>query len=686
MDTIVIETEKDNKDYVSSEYKKRKAGIDLIYDDDQLIDYLCSKVAEIWKKHIWKGWIPTDRNNHTCIAKPETISKKEKHYQQHPYKRLPGSKPSEIVPIINQKTIDPDMIVEVTPTAPKSSSDYLTVVPQKNKLKSGSESRLTQIQQYNPKQFVYHIDSNNDKDKDAEENRTFSRYCEIELVRASIYGCFENGEFVGSPHLCIKGYCTTQEEDIYLHSNCIGPIEDFYICKYSGLEHLCGSKCKANKVLNKDNLVTCPISGINQGQRYISNDNWSVDNNGGSSNNLSTEDKQYLREQHQEQQQSLNIHLPFHRYKKRRTRNLLTGETDPSASDSIDVGDIEFITKNCHNLGEGDIKIKSMPNPGKLVNACLKKQKNKQQQQIDAQTKNDSTNNQQLALTSTSTALTTIQSTSNSIVLPYKMNHQPEMKVQYLGLSTIMLSSFFAASRFKMDMKREDRCKEYIYESLRVYLSKMTQRGLVPSIPDMMERVNIIRAKSFTTVNMTRLEDEQRAFLIEFYAKRCLALWYIIKTKTELGKTNPKAFPWPEFVNSAMDVLQDGLVVSDFKRGTYVVLINPDPFLKLLPSDRESPFLEQKRKQSRKVNNSKKKKSSNDSINNVMSNNKFKKAPRTKKLDRTNIKTNINIAMHQAIVLYGVHPEELRTENVNFETMDNKEFIPLRGKDKVVCY
>ena len=44
------------------------------------------------------------------------------------------------------------------------------------------------------------------------------------------------------------------------------------------------------------------------------------------------------------------------------------------------------------------------------------------------------------------------------------------------------------------------------------------------------------------------------------------------------------------------------------------------------------------------------------------------------------------MALVTAVNIQSISPEELRLENVNYETMDNTVFTKLRGKDRVVKY
>jgi hypothetical protein len=286
-------------------------------------------------------------------------------------------------------------------------------------------------------------------------------------------------------------------------------------------------------------------------------------------------------------------------------------KTRADHDEGIDLRDVENLYENCHNIGTTPIKIKK-------------------------------------------------RRSGASSKMGGGMETPPtgeDLRREYLGFAIVKLALYFSAERFESDMKREKEKEAEILKQFSQYVSKYMQKGLPLNVIDLHIIACNLRRRSCPAVDMRNLTDDQRNFMIRHYARMCLSLWYIVRTRTKKGIEEPKLFSWPDFVDSAMLIFADGFEVSAQDYTHKVTLIPKDPLLGMLPED--SGYADGKYQgHSRRKGSSK----------------------RSKKINPTKLKNFITTALMNAIVKEHVNPETLRIDILDLETVDTSVFTKLRGK------
>jgi hypothetical protein len=221
----------------------------------------------------------------------------------------------------------------------------------------------------------------------------------------------------------------------------------------------------------------------------------------------------------------------------------------------------------------------------------------------------------------------------------------------YYTEAIIKLSGFFSKKRFEEDKKMNEHTKNELFGLFKKYVNKKNQANEVLKVSDLETICIAHRKRKSYNVDMTNITNSQIKEIILLYAKRCLELWVVIRTRTPLGIKSPAKFPWIEFIESALAVFETGYDISGDDFRYRYTLIEKDTFLPLLPHN--SSYLRDK-------SNSRK----------------------SKKNNVTKIQNNICKALSDAVINHRVEPESLLLSAVRMSNVDDDVFTKLRGKQK----
>jgi hypothetical protein len=507
-------------------------------------------IVQVWRDHIGKEWIACNQS-HQCRVRPKTVTTTTTSTSaslQHPLASIVNL--SSIVGSNNNNSLSPTAIYNIV------------------------DDTFQQIQ----------------------------HYCTIVNVPAKIYKTV----YQNNAHLCVSGYCRSEQSDRARHNQLIEIIDDVYVCANTGKGHYCTDDfCdqSGGTELNSDHQYVCNISGLirSNNTSEMRHQYWAPEHSGyaanATSNGVSLLDHQQ--------------HRAAHAIKRQREEKSEL-ETASNLHNSIDVI-MDQIEKG-HDLGNvlrGNKRIK------RILRAA-------------------GSNN-----------------IPNTILSP------TSLKQEYLYAGILKLSSIFSAERFKADMEKEkETTKELIQQFIKYVNKQMAQKDIL-NINDLTTIATACRLRKFTTFDMTRLTPTQRKQIILYYAHMCLALWSIMKTKTEAGRTKDNLFPWPEFIDSCLLLFETGCEISaGDNNGHRAVIIEPDPFLAMLRDD--SPYLRQKQQQQN---------------GNSSSSNNTEKSRKNKKMHRTCIQTTIKTELINAVTKLKVPIEELRPDRVEYERIDESIFM-----------
>jgi hypothetical protein len=410
-------------------------------------------------------------------------------------------------------------------------------------------------------------------------------------------------------HICIAGYCASEGKNFDMHHSIIRRIDDIYVCENTAIPHFCGHFCSSDRqVLNKDNIYTCPLTGRSLSTEVEVRDQfWNKGN---------------IKQQQQADRETAVNPFKASTNRKRKKSNNNNEPADPD----INIKDVDDILDKCVRMGiQADV----------VMDALISTKKRKKDGSINS-------------CTPTMT-----------------------LKTEYLLIAVIKLAKMFSRERFENDMKKEEETQKELLMQFSKYTATKTRSNDILSICELYVIALQHRKKKCTVIDFTGLTDTQRKGLIMYYAKMCIALWYVVVTKTTMGQKKTD-YPWYEFIDSAMRLFETGLIISELDYGRKVTIIEPDPFLALLTDD--NSYM---KNNSNNNNNEDTAPQRRDSYKTGVHQQRH-----SKKNNLTKIKNATSMAITFAVIKDGIPPERLRPEMVDFDTIDEKAFTKIRGKNR----
>jgi hypothetical protein len=219
----------------------------------------------------------------------------------------------------------------------------------------------------------------------------------------------------------------------------------------------------------------------------------------------------------------------------------------------------------------------------------------------------------------------------------------------------VKIASYFSKKRSKDESNITHTIQKEIYNNLTKYVNKKTQCSAPMFVTDLHSISDYIDKKRNDVVDITQITDPIKKKLITYYTQQCLSLWGVIRIHTELGREKPDLFPLPEFIDSALSILETGFYVLEqqtTKDGTKIAPKKTEIFPQDNILSAIMPNLSFMREQN-SVNRTKK----------------------TKKNKQTTIKNSITTALNDAVVKQKIPPYQLRPDKLPFESLSESLFV-----------
>lgn len=260
----------------------------------------------------------------------------------------------------------------------------------------------------------------------------------------------------------------------------------------------------------------------------------------------------------------------------------------------------------------------------------------------------------------------TIDTSRSEVSKKLKLLKGVSLPVQYFRVAIVRLSKIFSKQRFSKDTETSQSYESELRSAITKHISSVYRDPKQTLFSyHFLLLANQIDEKKYSSPDMTKLTDDQLRTLIIYYAYRCVYFWYIIRTKTKLGRESPQSVPWWEFIESALLIFREGLLLTEDVTSREVIIAHPDPFLKSLPD--KSPYLTS--------SSSDKKKPKRSSCTRIYN---FCKRALIKALSPGDtdmfLKTSSNFET--------VNPESFRFDNLDFDSLDPKVFIKMKGSGR----
>lgn len=221
----------------------------------------------------------------------------------------------------------------------------------------------------------------------------------------------------------------------------------------------------------------------------------------------------------------------------------------------------------------------------------------------------------------------------------------------YLERARARIWNMLSEERFQRELERSEPDYYNINYQIERYINKTIQNIKTEGNGcfDVLEMCiianeHIRKKQEFPLVSLTT--DMTKKLTAEF-ADMCIKLWVIIRTMTTMGRDKPNFFIWPEFIDVAMYIFQQGFIIPKNNKNSYdIILFEPNQFLASIPLDIMDRC---------------------DSANIAHREPKIKYAKTMKK--------NIYQALSKAIKEEKISPELLKLENVSLEAVDREIFM-----------
>ena len=232
-----------------------------------------------------------------------------------------------------------------------------------------------------------------------------------------------------------------------------------------------------------------------------------------------------------------------------------------------------------------------------------------------------------------------------------KFINKKMIKASYLAIAVDLIASSFVREKEKSrDGFNTSKEEKELMELFHKYIHKKNQVSQLndeklPNVIDLEMIANKYRQKRPLGIDISRLNSVQIKTISIFYATKCLALWYVLKTKTDQGKETKQSNQWKEFIRSSMCIFQEGIRITPIDtRDEKLEILEPDPFLSYLKGSLDMNF----------------------------SSGRLEK--KSKKNGHTKINSSCIKHILRAIKDDGLSPHEFSLGDITFEDMDEKHF------------
>ena len=279
-----------------------------------------------------------------------------------------------------------------------------------------------------------------------------------------------------------------------------------------------------------------------------------------------------------------------------------------------------------------------------------------------------------------------------------KLNIQANTKKgEFLLLAIARIMKLFSDDQLEKEMEKMHVKDQEVDSQITRYVSRIDQnKGLV--ILTDMYLLNINHQKKKEDVIGFDLSDDEKYNIARLYAQQCLCLWYIIRTKTKLGREKPNLFQFKDFIYPALSLFESGFEVPESDIGYRAIIIDEDPLFKARAPDIEkittqtnsnsysssyqskqgSPLkrrkfghndIGQQQHTNGNNNNHNSNKNSNEYNKNVTNARINIRSTKRKSL-YDKVRKNIEIALYNAVTDEGISPEHLRISSVDYDQID----------------
>lgn len=259
-------------------------------------------------------------------------------------------------------------------------------------------------------------------------------------------------------------------------------------------------------------------------------------------------------------------------------------------------------------------------------------------------------------------------------------------KQECLMIAVSKIMKLFSDDQNESEFERMENTEKEIDSQFTKYITKNTQSKNLVVLTDVYV-LSVNHQKKKDDVIAFSLSESEKQTIATTYAQQCLILWFIVRTRTKLGKDKPNLFPFKEFVYPALTLFESGFEIPEADLGYRATIIEPDPLFEARSPDLDklSNYTTSKGSTSRKKNKGKNESSSSSSSSyntppplkkRRVQHSGSAKVPRfniretRRKTQYEKIRKNIEKALTNAVRMEDTPPEHLRLSSVDFDQID----------------
>jgi len=270
-----------------------------------------------------------------------------------------------------------------------------------------------------------------------------------------------------------------------------------------------------------------------------------------------------------------------------------------------------------------------------------------------------------------------------SDVISNKAKETIDYKEKHIIVAFVRLLKMFSKERFQLERKNIEDFQNSMGEELDRYATKCRQANTELIATDMYQITRWKRCQEYIIPDLD-LDMTTTTDIALQYARKCLILWAIIRTRTALGRSSPNLFTFSDFIFGAMRLFENGLTINlGIDRGP-VTIIERDIYLASFPfshrTNIEKKGFKMKSKKRVAVDNY-----YEDGEEKKVKYKRKKKQQVTRKGKNSNkMRSDIELAITQSIIRDSIAPESLMLDSMDYGQIDRDIFIPVNNTIKEI--
>lgn len=478
--------------------------------------------------------------------------------------------------------------------------------------------------------------------------------CEMSELFNSVNCCIlENVPFTlyktkdGGNHPCIKGYCTDVDSPVngsYLHHTLVKNYSDIYICTYTGKHHYCGVFCEIchtadpnsqifkhyeKDIYNGDATIVCPLSGLCfEQQKHVSRIHVERE---------CVYDFDQRKRDYKEYMDNCvdsNNRMAYYAMKQ------ITGGSSSGASRNMYDHELgRKLTKSDMNEPYAGRKL-TFSNENAYAASRMrftgKRKAEGEEISISMEELHDKIKG---IVTSTSRNV-------DALIRNLRRGQYETLKNFYLTIASVKIADMLAPSRIDQYDESNRQKTQKLIKPFTSYFNKCISGNDIPNICEL----SAVMKNEEKTMYIPPSIKIPTGFLVRCaidYAKLCVNAWYAIITCSEAGRKDIGAFKFTEFVETFVSMIKSGFSV-EISTGLIVPIYERDTFFNMIPNIED----EERRKGDY--------------------------ASKHKRKHISQMKKSVQAAVVETILKDNIHYNKLRPYTYNFETLEEKYFVPIK--------